>query len=200
MVWTNLGAAYLGNPILAKDEDQQRAIAAFKQALKLNPTAPNVAYNLGLIHRDRQEKDEALYWFRQAVKTNPGQMTGELVNAFVADPYLVFTPWLLGGNALAKFYQANKILGKVPRIAKGAAYGTIATPEATAYSVMHQLGTKGEIDANRVAVDTAIGGVAGLGFGIAFGVALDSWFYMIGSPFKLINQGGGIELFFRNML
>ena len=106
---------------------------------------------------------------QEAVKTNPGQMTGELVNAFVADPYLVFTPWLLGGNALAKFYQANKILGKVPRIAKGAAYGTIATPEATAYSVMHQLGTKGEIDANRVAVDTAIGGVAGLGFGIAFG-------------------------------
>jgi len=106
---------------------------------------------------------------QEAVKANPGQMTGELVNAFVADPYLVFTPWLLGGNALAKFYQANKILGKVPRIAKGAAYGTIATPEATAYSIMHQLGTKGEVDANRVAVDTAIGGTAGLGFGIAFG-------------------------------
>jgi len=71
MVWTNLGAAYLGNPILAKDEDQQRAITAFKQAIELNPTAPNVAYNLGLIYRDRQEKDEALYWFRQAVAANP---------------------------------------------------------------------------------------------------------------------------------
>lgn len=71
MVWTNLGAAYLGNPILAKDEDQQRAITAFKQAIELNPMAPNVAYNLGLIYRDRQEKDEALYWFRQAVDANP---------------------------------------------------------------------------------------------------------------------------------
>ena len=71
MVWTNLGAAYLGNPILAQDEDQQRAITAFKQAIELNPTAPNVAYNLGLIYRDRQEKGEALYWFQQAIKANP---------------------------------------------------------------------------------------------------------------------------------
>lgn len=71
MVWTNLGAAYLGNPILAKDEDQLRAIAAFKQAIELDPTAPNVAYNLGLIYRDRQEKQEALYWFRRAAEAHP---------------------------------------------------------------------------------------------------------------------------------
>ena len=71
MVWTNLGAAYLGNPVLAKDEDHHRAIAAFKQAIQLNPATPNVAYNLGLIYRDRKEIEEALHWFRQAVKTNP---------------------------------------------------------------------------------------------------------------------------------
>lgn len=71
MVWTNLGAAYLGNPILAKDEDQRRAITAFERALELNPSAPNVAYNLGLVHLDRQESERALHWFRRAVQSNP---------------------------------------------------------------------------------------------------------------------------------
>ncbi len=71
MVWTNLGAAYLGNPILASDQAQQQAIAAFKRALELDPNTPNVAYNLGLIYRDRQEFDEALFWFRKAAQTNP---------------------------------------------------------------------------------------------------------------------------------
>ncbi len=70
-IWQNLGAAYLGNPILATDDMQQRAIAAFKQALTLNPVAPHVAYNLGLVHRDRQEHAEAIHWFRRAVQANP---------------------------------------------------------------------------------------------------------------------------------
>jgi tetratricopeptide (TPR) repeat protein len=71
MIWTNLGAAYLGNPILAKDEEQLRAIAAFEQALELNPIAPNVAYNLGLVHLDRQDNDQALHWFKRAIQANP---------------------------------------------------------------------------------------------------------------------------------
>ncbi len=71
MVWTNLGAAYLGNPVLARDQDQRRAIAAFETALDLNPATPNVAYNLGLIYRDRDETDQALHWFRRALQTNP---------------------------------------------------------------------------------------------------------------------------------
>lgn len=71
MVWTNLGAAYLGNPVLATDEAQEKAIAAFKQALALDPEAPSVAYNLGLIHRDRAEREEAMHWFRRAIHTNP---------------------------------------------------------------------------------------------------------------------------------
>ncbi|GAB4164133.1 MAG: hypothetical protein Fur0021_39630 [Candidatus Promineifilaceae bacterium] len=70
-IWQNLGAAYLGNPILATDEMQQRAIAAFKQALALNPAAPHVAYNLGLVYRDRQEHEEAIHWFRRAVQADP---------------------------------------------------------------------------------------------------------------------------------
>ena len=71
MVWINLGAAYLGNPVLAQDEDQKRAIAAFERALAINPAAHSVAYNIGLIYRDRREKGEAIYWLRQAVKHNP---------------------------------------------------------------------------------------------------------------------------------
>jgi tetratricopeptide (TPR) repeat protein len=69
--WTNLGAAYLGNPILARDEEQQKAIRAFKHALDINPNAPNVAYNLGLIYRDRKEYEAARYWFERALEANP---------------------------------------------------------------------------------------------------------------------------------
>ncbi|WP_420644111.1 tetratricopeptide repeat protein [Candidatus Leptofilum sp.] len=71
MVWTNLGAAYLGNPVLARDEEQLQAIAAFKEALAIDPIAPNVAYNIGLIYRDRREYESAISWFEQAVKANP---------------------------------------------------------------------------------------------------------------------------------
>ena len=71
MVWTNLGAAYLGNPVLARDEEQLQAVAAFKQALAIDPLALNVAYNIGLIYRDRREFDLAISWFEQAVQANP---------------------------------------------------------------------------------------------------------------------------------
>lgn len=71
MVWTNLGAAYLGNPVLARDEEQLQAIMAFKQALAINPDAPHVAYNLGLIYRDRREFETAVVWFQKAIDTNP---------------------------------------------------------------------------------------------------------------------------------
>lgn len=71
MVWTNLGAAYLGNPVLARDEEQSKAITAFKRALEIDSAAPHVAYNLGLVYRDRGEPEEAIRWFEQALETNP---------------------------------------------------------------------------------------------------------------------------------
>lgn len=71
MVWTNLGAAYLGNPVLARDGDHEKAIAAFKRAIEINPAAPNVAYNLGLIYRDRKAYDMAILWFERAIQANP---------------------------------------------------------------------------------------------------------------------------------
>lgn len=71
MLWTNFGAALLGNPVLATDEHQQRAIAAFEKAYELNPAAPNVAYNIGLIYRDRRAYDQAIGWFEKALQANP---------------------------------------------------------------------------------------------------------------------------------
>jgi tetratricopeptide (TPR) repeat protein len=71
MVWTNLGAAYLGNPVLATPEEQAQAIAAFERALDCDPAAPNVAYNLGLIYRDRRDVERAIHWFTRAVQANP---------------------------------------------------------------------------------------------------------------------------------
>jgi tetratricopeptide (TPR) repeat protein len=70
-IWTNLAAAYLGNPILATPEQQLQAIRAFQEALRLNPAAPNVHYNLGLIFVDRQESDLAMEAFRHAIQVNP---------------------------------------------------------------------------------------------------------------------------------
>jgi tetratricopeptide (TPR) repeat protein len=72
MIWTNLGAACLGNPVLATDEQQLQAIAAFERALEINPAAPNVAYNIGLIYRDRGEHHQAMVYLERALQANPG--------------------------------------------------------------------------------------------------------------------------------
>jgi tetratricopeptide (TPR) repeat protein len=71
-LWISLGAAYLGNPILARDEQQRKALSAFQRALDLDPFAPSAAYNMGLIHRDRGEHDQAIAAFRRAAKSDPG--------------------------------------------------------------------------------------------------------------------------------
>jgi tetratricopeptide (TPR) repeat protein len=71
-LWINLGAVYLGNPILANDADQRKALDAFNKAVALDPYAPNVEYNIGLIHRDRGEKELAINAFKRALAINPG--------------------------------------------------------------------------------------------------------------------------------
>lgn len=81
MVWTNLGAAYLGNPILARDEEHDKAIAAFGKAYEINPAAPNVAYNLGLIYRDRKEYKTAITWFGKAIQANPTDQDARNIKA-----------------------------------------------------------------------------------------------------------------------
>ncbi len=71
MLWINLGAAYLGNPVLARESEQKSAIEAFMRALDIDPLAPSVAYNLGLVYEDRKEFEESIYWFGKAVQANP---------------------------------------------------------------------------------------------------------------------------------
>jgi tetratricopeptide (TPR) repeat protein len=71
MIWINLGAAYLGNPVLATADQQNQAIGAFEKALQIDPAAPNVHYNLGLILLDRGDRDLAVAAFRRAVEVNP---------------------------------------------------------------------------------------------------------------------------------
>ena len=71
MIWINLGAAYLGNPVLATQEQQMRAIQAYEKALELNPVAPNVHYNLGLIFIDRGDDELAVAAFERALQANP---------------------------------------------------------------------------------------------------------------------------------
>ena len=73
-LWINLGAAYLGNPILATDEQQLKAISAFQRALQIDTFAPSAAYNIGLIHIDRNEREQAIAAFRLAAKSDPGDM------------------------------------------------------------------------------------------------------------------------------
>jgi len=58
------------------------------------------------------EQPFSLEALQAAVKTNPGAMAGEFVNAFMADPYLLFTPYALGGNALAKLCKLTIYLLK----------------------------------------------------------------------------------------
>jgi len=70
-IWINLGAACLGNPVLARAKSQARAIVAFEKALELDPAAPSVNYNLGLIYRDQAKLATAMEQFRRAAAVNP---------------------------------------------------------------------------------------------------------------------------------
>lgn len=71
MVWLNLGAAYLGNPVLATGEMQERALAAFRRALEIDRCANHAHYNIGLIERDRCHWAHASAHFRAALETDP---------------------------------------------------------------------------------------------------------------------------------
>ena len=135
----------------------------------------------------QEQPDFSFEALGQAISANPGQMAGELVNAFMADPYLIFTPYWLGANALAKFYQANKVTGKIlsaaPRLSKGAAVGTIAVPEAAAYSLIMQKGEEdAPIDPQRLKVETTLGGAMGLTFGTVFAGSVNKMGMDLGDP------------------
>jgi cytochrome c-type biogenesis protein CcmH/NrfG len=71
MLWINLGAAYLGFLDKSVEEDQLKAIAAFEKALSLDPEAPSVNYNLGLIYKERGELQKAAAHFWRALDVDP---------------------------------------------------------------------------------------------------------------------------------
>jgi tetratricopeptide (TPR) repeat protein len=71
MLWTNLGAAELGQLELAGPKQQERAIVAYQNALHADPEAPNVHYHLGLIYKDRGEYTRSAALFQRALEVNP---------------------------------------------------------------------------------------------------------------------------------
>ncbi len=71
MIWTNLAAAYLGRLELSTRDVQDKAIGAFERALQIDPQAPNINYNLGLIYRERNDIERACAHFARAIEVDP---------------------------------------------------------------------------------------------------------------------------------
>ncbi len=77
-VWANLAAAYLGKLPFAERAQQDQAITAFEHALALNPAAPHVHYNLGLIYLERSDLFGAATHFQAALDTDPADSDARL--------------------------------------------------------------------------------------------------------------------------
>lgn len=71
MLWINLAAAHLGPLEDSSKEGQLKAITAFERALALDPKAPSVNYNLGLIYKQRGEMEKAAAHFWRALDVDP---------------------------------------------------------------------------------------------------------------------------------
>ena len=109
----------------------------------------------------------------EAIKTNPKMFGAEMVNMLVADPYLL-APWFWGGWAM-KAAQASKVGSKMisaaPKISSASIRTAGSVPTLTAYSSIHQLSEDGNIDAKRLATETAFGGAAIFAMSALFGGA-----------------------------
>jgi hypothetical protein len=67
--WRNLGAAYQAL------EDFDKAIAAYRRALDVEPAVPTPLYQLGLVYALKQEPDRAFEWLTRARDTHKIDMT-----------------------------------------------------------------------------------------------------------------------------
>ena len=102
--------------------------------------------------------------------SHPSMLASELINATLADPYLLAIPivgWGRLGNAAVKAVGATtKTSERLARagaaVAGGAAFGT-------AYSIPLQLGEDADISAGRTLAEASIAGTANLAFGAMLG-------------------------------
>ena len=94
--------------------------------------------------------------------SQPKVFAGELVNALVADPYLLI-PWFWGGWA-AKAAQTTQIGAKMmataPKFTKGITTAAATLPTLTTYSTVQQLSESGELDIDRIQGEVMMGGAA----------------------------------------
>ncbi|RME60107.1 MAG: tetratricopeptide repeat protein [Caldilineae bacterium] len=71
MLWMNLGAARLGRLETSGPRQQRAAIAAFEQALRIDPQTPNAHYHLALIYKEQGNLSRASALFQRALEVNP---------------------------------------------------------------------------------------------------------------------------------
>ena len=94
------------------------------------------------------------------LKAQPKVFAGELVNALVADPYLLI-PWFWGGWA-AKAAQVTQIgtkaMATAPALTKGVTTAAATIPTLTAYSTIQQYSESGELDPKRIRGEVMLGG------------------------------------------
>ena len=98
----------------------------------------------------------------KTLTSQPKVFAGELVNALVADPYLMI-PWFWGGWA-AKAAQTTQIGAKMmataPKFTKGITTAAATLPTLTTYSTVQQLSESGELDIDRIQGEVMLGGAA----------------------------------------
>ncbi|MBX3053795.1 MAG: tetratricopeptide repeat protein [Caldilineaceae bacterium] len=78
MLWINLAAAHLGRLETAGPAQQHKAINAYEQALRADPKAPNVHYQLGLIYKEQGNLSRASALFQRALEVNPNDKDAAL--------------------------------------------------------------------------------------------------------------------------
>ena len=103
----------------------------------------------------------------ETAKSNFPAFGAELVNAVVADPYLM-SPWMWGGwaaNAGKATALGTKAMAYAPKITQGSLMGVGSLPTLTAYSTIQQLSETGELDIDRIEGEVKLGGIFAFGLG-----------------------------------
>ncbi len=84
-VWSNLAAAHLGKLVTSTRAKQDRALAAYRRVIDIEPDYPNVHYNMGLIYIDRRDWEAAYVAFSRAIESNPNDHDAHLMRRRVIE-------------------------------------------------------------------------------------------------------------------